>query len=163
MTYKPNQTRTPMAKVGRPRNVETPEEMYNLFKEYKTYVKDNPRYKYTLNQRTGDMVAEPLEVPLSLEGFEVYIYQKKGFFIEQYFKNINNAYEQFLPITTYIKREIRTDQINGGLVGQYNANLTARLNGLTEKTETTVTMEMPLFPEETKAIDADVQTNYLNK
>jgi hypothetical protein len=76
-----------MAKVGRPRNVETPEDMYNLFKEYKTYVKDNPRYKYTLNQRTGDMVAEPLEVPLSLEGFEVYIYQKKGFFIEQYFKN----------------------------------------------------------------------------
>jgi hypothetical protein len=41
-----------MAKVGRPRNVETPEDMYNLFKEYKTYVKDNPRYKYTLNQRS---------------------------------------------------------------------------------------------------------------
>lgn len=152
-----------MAKVGRPRNVETPEEMYKLFKEYKTYVKDNPRYKYTLNQRSGEMVAEPLEVPLSLEGFEVYIYQKKGFFIEQYFKNIDNAYEQFLPICSYIKREIRTDQINGGMVGQYNASITQRLNGLTEKTETTVTMEMPLFPDETKAIDADVQKNYLDK
>ena len=150
-----------MAKVGRPRNVETPEDMYNLFKEYKTYVKDNQRYKYTLNQRSGEMVAEPLEVPLSLEGFEVYIYQKKGFFIEQYFKNIDNAYEQFLPICSYIKREIRTDQINGGMVGQYNASITQRLNGLTEKTETTVTMEMPLFPEEQKAID--VQENYLDK
>jgi ribosome-associated toxin RatA of RatAB toxin-antitoxin module len=143
-----------MAKVGRPRNVETPEDMYNLFKEYKTYVKDNPRYKYTLNQRTGDMVAEPLEVPLSLEGFEVYIYQKKSL-------NIDNAYEQFLPICSYIKREIRTDQINGGMVGQYNASITQRLNGLTEKTETTVTMEMPLFPEEQKALD--VQENYLDK
>ena len=150
-----------MAKVGRPRNVETPEDMYNLFKEYKTYVKDNPRYKYTLNQRNGEMVAEPLEVPLSLEGFEVYIYQKKGFFIEQYFKNIDNAYKQFLPICSYIKREIRTDQINGGMVGQYNASITQRLNGLTEKTETTVTMEMPLFPEDQKAID--VQENYLDK
>jgi len=146
-----------MAKVGRPRNVETPEEMYNLFKEYKTYVKDNPRYKYTLNQRTGDMVAEPLEVPLSLEGFEVYIYQKKGFFIEQYFKNQAEIYGEFVPICTYIKREIRTDQINGGLVGQYNANLTARLNGLTEKTETTVTMEMPLFPDEQKTIDTNAK------
>jgi hypothetical protein len=65
------------------------------------------------------------------------------------------------PICSYIKREIRTDQINGGMVGQYNASITQRLNGLTEKTETTVTMEMPLFPEEQKAID--VQENYLDK
>ena len=49
------------------------------------------------------------------------------------------------------------------MVGQYNASITQRLNGLTEKTETTVTMEMPLFPEEPKAIDEDVQTNYLDK
>lgn len=146
-----------MAKVGRPRNVETPEEMYKLFKEYKTYVKDNPRYKYTLNQRSGEMVAEPLEVPLSLEGFEVYIYQKKGFFIEQYFKNQGEIYGEFVPICSYIKREIRTDQINGGMVGQYNASITQRLNGLTEKTETTVTMEMPLFPEEPKAIDTNAK------
>ncbi len=109
------------------------------------------------------MVAEPLEVPLSLDGFEVYIYQKKGFFIEQYFKNQGEIYGDFIPICSYIKREIRTDQINGGMVGQYNASITQRLNGLTEKTETTVTMEMPLFPDETKAIDADVQENYLDK
>lgn len=134
-----------MAKVGRPRNVKTPEEMYNLFKEYKTYVKDNPRYKYTLNQRTGDMVAEPLEVPLSLEGFEVYIYQKKGFFIEQYFKNQGEIYNEFVPICSYIRREIRTDQINGGMVGQYNPSITQRLNGLTEKVESTVITEQPLF------------------
>jgi hypothetical protein len=69
--------------------------------------------------------------------------------------------ESLLPICSYIKREIRTDQINGGMVGQYNASITQRLNGLTEKTETTVTMEMPLFPEEQKAID--VQENYLDK
>jgi len=146
-----------MAKVGRPRNVETPEEMYKLFKEYKTYVKDNPRYKYTLNQRSGEMVAEPLEVPLSIDGFEVYIYQKKGFFIAQYFKNTDNAYEEFLPIITYIKTEIRTDQISGGLVGQYNANLTARLNNLTEKTETTIVAEQPLFPDEPKMIETNAK------
>jgi hypothetical protein len=98
-----------------------------------------------------------------MEGFEVWAFEKHDLWIEHYIKNSKEAYNEFCPISAYIKREIRSDQINGGLVGQYNANLTARLNGLTEKTETTVTMEMPLFPEETKAIDADVQTNYLNQ
>ena len=150
-----------MAKVGRPRNVETPEDMYNLFKEYKTYVKDNPRYKYTLNQRSGEMVAEPLECPLTMEGFEVYCFEKHDLTVAHYILNTNKAYEEFCSISSHIKQQIRQDQINGGLVGQYNANLTARLNGLTERTETTVTMEMPLFPDEQKAID--VQENYLDK
>ena len=152
-----------MAKVGRPRKIDSPDTLLSLFREYKTWVKDNPRYKYTLNQRSGEMVAEPLEVPLSMEGFEVWAFEKHELWIEHYIKNTNEAYQEFCSVSTYIKREIRSDQINGGLVGQYNANLTARLNGLTEKTETTVTMEMPLFPDETKAIDADVQTNYLDK
>lgn len=142
-----------MAKVGRPRKIDSPDTLLSLFREYKVWVKDNPRYKYTLNQRTGDMVAEPLEVPLSMEGFEVYCYNKHDIWVEHYLVNKNQAYQEFCDISAYIKREIRTDQINGGLVGQYNANLTARLNGLTEKTETTVTMEMPLFPEEQKTID----------
>lgn len=150
-----------MAKVGRPRKIDSPETLLNLFKSYKKWRKENPRFKYVLSQRTGDMVAEPLEVPLSMEGFEVWCYDKHDLTVFHYIQNSNNAYEEFCNISTHIKREIREDQINGGLVGQYNANLTARLNNLTEKTETTVTMEMPLFPEEPKLIDADVQTNYL--
>lgn len=146
-----------MAKVGRPRKIDSPETLLKLFRQYKTWVKDNPRYKYTLNQRSGEMVAEPLEVPLSMEGFEVYCYNKHDIWVEHYIVNKNQAYEEFCDISAYIKREIRSDQINGGLVGQYNANLTARLNGLTEKTETTVTMEMPLFPEEQKTIDTNAK------
>ena len=146
-----------MAKVGRPRKIDSPDTLLSLFREYKVWVKDNPRYKYTLNQRTGDMVAEPLEVPLSMEGFEVYCYNKHDIWVEHYIVNKNQAYQEFCDISAYIKREIRSDQINGGLVGQYNANLTARLNGLTEKTETTVTMEMPLFPDEQKTIDTNAK------
>jgi hypothetical protein len=152
-----------MAKVGRPRKIDSPETLLNLFREYKTWVKDNPRYKYTLNQRSGEMVAEPLECPLTMEGFEVFCFEKHDLTVSNYIQNQNKAYDEFYAISLHIKQQIRQDQINGGLVGQYNANLTARLNGLTEKTETTVTMEMPLFPEETKVIDADVQTNYLDK
>jgi len=137
-----------MAKLGRPRNIESPEAMYELFKGYKNYVKENPRYKYNLNQRTGDMIPEPLEVPLTLEGFEIFILEEEGYYIEQYFKNLNKSYEDFLPICTHIRKEIRKDQIEGGMVGQYNSSITQRLNNLVERTETT-NIEQPLFPDVT--------------
>jgi hypothetical protein len=144
-----------MAKVGRPRKVEKPDDMLDMFKAYKTYVKENPRYKYVMNQRSGDMVAEPLEVPLTLEGFEIWTLNKFGFHIEQYFKNVEKRYEEFVPICTHIRKEIRRDQIEGGMVGQYNASITQRLNGLTEKVESTIITEQPLFP--------DVQENDSDK
>jgi hypothetical protein len=93
------------------------------------------------------MVAEPLEVPLTLEGFEIWTLNKFGFHIEQYFKNVEKRYEEFVPICTHIRKEIRRDQIEGGMVGQYNASITQRLNGLTEKVENTIVAEQPLFPD----------------
>jgi hypothetical protein len=33
------------------------------------------------------------------------------------------------------------------MVGQYNASITQRLNGLTEKVENTIVAEQPLFPD----------------
>lgn len=144
-----------MPQKGRPKNVKDETQMYDMFKAYKSYVKENPRYKYVMNQRSGDMVAEPLEVPLTLEGFEIYVLNKYGFHIEQYFKNQDKLYEDFIPICTHIRKEIRRDQIEGGMVGQYNASITQRLNGLTEKVENTIVTEQPLFP--------DVQENDSNK
>ena len=144
-----------MAQKGRPKNVKDETQMYDMFKAYKSYVKENPRYKYVMNQRSGDMIAEPLEVPLTLEGFEIYVLNKYGFHIEQYFKNQDKLYEDFIPICTHIRKEIRRDQIEGGMVGQYNASITQRLNGLTEKVESTIITEQPLFP--------DVQENDSNK
>ena len=139
-----------MAQKGRPKNVKDETQMYDMFKAYKSYVKENPRYKYVMNQRSGDMIAEPLEVPLTLEGFEIYVLNKYGFHIEQYFKNQDKLYEDFIPICTHIRKEIRRDQIEGGMVGQYNASITQRLNGLTEKVESTIITEQPLFPDVTE-------------
>ena len=144
-----------MAQKGRPKNVKDETQMYDMFKAYRSYVKENPRYKYVMNQRSGDMIAEPLEVPLTLEGFEIYVLNKYGFHIEQYFKNQDKLYEDFIPICTHIRKEIRRDQIEGGMVGQYNASITQRLNGLTEKVESTIITEQPLFP--------DVQENDSDK
>jgi hypothetical protein len=49
----------------------------------------------------------------------------------------DQSYSAYLPICSHIKKLIRQDQIEGGMVGQYNPSITQRLNGLTEKTDVT--------------------------
>ena len=75
-----------------------------------------------------------------MEGFDVYVMnyegtQSKG--VEQYFSNREGRYSAYVDICSRIKREIRNDQIEGGMVGQYNPSITQRLNNLTEKTDVT--------------------------
>ena len=134
-----------MAKVGRPRNLQSTEQLYELFERYKTDVKTNPRIKYIYGGKEFEERAEPLERPLTLEGFEIFCWNEVGD-VEQYFKNSNKAYNEFLPVCSHIRKEIRRDQIEGGMVGQYNPSITQRLNNLKEQTESII-IEQPLFPD----------------
>ena len=131
-------------KVGRPRNLDSPEQLSELFDKYKADVKANPRIKSVFGGKEFEERAEPLERPLTLEGFELFCYDEVGL-VEQYFKNVDKRYEEFIPICTRIRKAIRQDQIEGGMVGQYNPSITQRLNGLTEKVESTIITEQPLF------------------
>ena len=133
----------------RPKKIKDPKQLEEIFKEYKSYTKTNPRFKYHLNQRTGDMVGEPLEVPYTLEGFEIFCHDKYNFTAKHYLENTNKSYEEFCTISTRIRKEIRDDQIKGGMVGQYNPSITARLNALKEQIEQT-NIEQPLFPDVSK-------------
>ena len=127
-----------MAKVGRPRNLDSPEQLYELFKKYKEDVKANPRIKSVFGGKEFEERAEPLERPLTMEGFEIFCWDEVGQ-VEQYFKNIDKRYDEYLPICSRIRKEIREDQITGGMVGQYNASITQRLNNLKEQVEQNVT------------------------
>jgi hypothetical protein len=122
--------------AGRPRNFETPDDLYQLFVEYRKYVKDNPRYSYALSNKTGKAEPIPLEPPLTISGFRVFCHDK-GLVVNDYFANTDGRYSAFATICTRISDEIRNDQIQGGMVGQFNASITQRLNGLTEKTDVT--------------------------
>ena len=132
-----------MAKVGRPRNLDSPEQLYELFERYKTDVKANPRIKSVFGGKEFEERAEPLERPLTMEGFEIFCWHEVGC-VEDYFKNTNKNYNEFSPICSHIRKEIRRDQIEGGMVGQYNPSITQRLNGLKEQVEQT-NIEQPLF------------------
>ena len=74
---------------------------------------------------------------LTMEGFENFVADIDGMPMElgHYFSNLNDAYTEYLPICMRIRRNIRQDQIEGGMAGIYNPSITQRLNGLNETTK----------------------------
>ena len=119
--------------------IETPEKMWEYFTAYAHHVKSNPRKKMVFVGKDGQRDYELLEVPLTFEGFKSYCRSVIGE-VEQYFTNQDSLYNDYIGICRAIKDEIRRDQIEGGMVGQYNPSITQRLNGLTEKTENNTTL-----------------------
>jgi hypothetical protein len=118
--------------MAKKKYIETPEKLYELFEAYKANRKPREIQKATA---TG-VKSEWHTPPLTMEGFEIYCFNEVGS-IDHYFRNTDNSYSEYLPICSNIKKEIRNDQIEGGMVGQYNPSITQRLNGLTEKTDVT--------------------------
>lgn len=114
--------------------IETPQKMWELFEAYRKEVKDNPRHITDFYGKDGEERIKPLERPLTFEGFYNYCYDLIGC-IDQYFENRDGRYTEYVAICSRIKKDIKQDQIEGGMVGQYNASITQRLNGLTDKQE----------------------------
>lgn len=126
--------------MGLHKLIDKPELMWSMFKDYVEYVKSNPRRVQDFVGKDAEMVYREKEVPLTMEGFEEYVADIPGMplSLEQYFSNRDGRYEDFVAICSRIRRSIRKDQIEGGMVGQYNASITQRINGLVEKTESKV-------------------------
>ena len=120
----------------RPKHIETPEAMWDLFEAYKRWCKENPRYSYSLSTKTGEATAIPLERPLTQVGFRTFA-AEKGQTVNDYFCNKGDRYSEYATICSRIEEANRMDQIEGGMTGQYNASITQRLNNLTERVDTT--------------------------
>ena len=135
--------------MGKHKYIETPEKMWELFLAYVTEVKTNPRIKVEYVGRNGDRVETPLETPLTYDGFQCFGYDN-DLTVHHYFDNPEGAYDNYREVCSRIKKQIRADQISGGMVGQYNASITQRLNGLTDKQAIQVTETPPLFPDDTE-------------
>ncbi len=131
---------------GNGKYIETPERMWELFTAYVQEVKSNPRKKVVFVGKDGVEKDEPLERPLTMEGFELYVADLGiALGLDDYFANTREAYSDYSAVCTRIRKAIRRDQIEGGMVGQYNASITQRLNGLADKTQAEVKIEQPLF------------------
>jgi len=137
--------------MARPMNYKDEEvELWEDFVEYREHIKSNPRTKIEYVGKDGERVETPLVTPLTVEGFENYVYDKRGFSIHDYMYSTEDRYERFSTIRSRVKKVVRQDQIEGGMVGQYNASITQRLNGLTDKQAIQVTETPPLFPDDPK-------------
>jgi len=133
-----------MARPKGTKYIETPEKMWELFDAYRKEVKSNPRKRHVFVGKDGNSENENLERPLTFEGFKNYCYGIIGC-VEQYFVNQDKLYNDYISICSRIKNEIRQDQIEGGMVGQYNPSITQRLNGLKETTDNTNSVNIKLL------------------
>ena len=83
---------------------------------------------------------DTFKLPFTMDGFEVFCYKNFGC-VNQYFDNKDGYYNDFVTICSYIKKEIRSNQITGGLLGVYNPSITQRLNGIKEQLDMTTNGE----------------------
>ncbi len=125
--------------------IETPEKMWGLFTLYRKDVKDSPIRQHDFVGKDADSVHRDKERPLTLEGFENYVEDLEIVNdLGDYFSNKNNKYKEFSTICSRIRRTIKQDQIEGGMVGIYNPSITQRLNGLADTQKLQGDSENPL-------------------
>jgi len=141
--------------MSKKKYIETPEILWQHFLNYKKFVKENPIIvKDWVGKDAMDVYREK-ERPLTIEGFENYLEDNEIINnLSQYFANTDNRYTEYQTICSRIKRNVREDQIAGGMVGIYNPSITQRLNNLVEKSEVT-NIEKPIFTQ----LDLDVTEN----
>lgn len=133
-------------KIGRPKAIESPEFLFELFKAYRIETKSNPfKIKDWIGKDVYEIYREK-EKPLTMEGFKAYCFEKGIIsYLGDYFCNKEGRYTEFADICRAIKNIIRQDQIEGGMANIYNSSITQRLNGLTDKQQIESRIEKPLF------------------
>ena len=127
-----------MAELGRPKAIESPEQMQGIFEEYVEWVKENPIEIEDYVGKDADRVIRQKPRPLTLEGFECHCFANYGLVtLQQYFENREGRYADFVSICRAIRLAIRRNQIEGGMAGIFNPSITQRLNNLKEATDIT--------------------------
>lgn len=116
----------------------TPEELLAAWEEYKSFLieeaKKWPKIQYV--GKDGKRVEDYPVLPYSIDGFEVWYHNRNKRFIHQYFEEKDGYYQDFVGICSLIRKEVRSQQITGGMLGLFNPSITQRLNNLTETTQT---------------------------
>jgi hypothetical protein len=129
-------------KVGRPKNMNDPKELMELWIQYKSFVDSTPD---KIEQATpkGDVVKISVRKPYLKQGFESFVFKTKGFSVKDY---LSNKYDEFSDVVTCIRNEWEDDQISGTMTGRYKApNLVARLNGLADSQNHNIQSEPRVF------------------
>jgi len=120
--------------MARYKAIETPEQFYELFEEFKTWLFANPIMKSEFSAKLGEIVEIPLQRPLTWNRFDVWCYEK-GIIqdLEDYRTNTDGRYNEFKGVIKKINKEMTSNKFEGATVGIFNANIIARDLGLIDK------------------------------
>jgi len=129
------------------KNIETPDKLWQLFVDFKKWLKDKPIYKHEFNAKVGDIVSIPLERPLTWSRFDCYV-RDLGVItdLEDYRQNRDNRYTDYGGVITRINSEMSSDKFEGAAVGIFNANIIARDLGMVDKQATEHTGKIIVLP-----------------
>ncbi len=121
------------SKHGRDKLFATPDLLWEAACEYFAYCDRTP-WKAIKNKTKGEIKEKeesPTQRPYSLTGLMAYLDVSKSFWND--FKK--GSHEDFSVVITRIENVIRTQQLEGAIVGAFNANIVSRINGLADKQE----------------------------
>lgn len=120
----------------------TTDEWVDIFIEYLEYMKT--RVWNIKHPTAGKILNVPTSAPLSIRGFCVFA----GIDMKTFYNYENlKGYEEYFPLSTRMRAVVESNQIEGAMVGAFNANIVARLTGLAEKKLIGGIKEMPIFPD----------------
>ena len=149
--------------MGSKKNIETPEKLIELFKEFKEWCKSNPRIENVLLAKTGEIIEVPRERPLTWSRFDSWCNDKEIIHdLEDYRTNRDGRYSDYGGVITRIDREMYSDKYEGAAVGIYNPNIIARDLGLADKNETKVDQKSTINIQMSKG-DVDDLDNILGE
>jgi DNA-packaging protein gp3 len=121
------------SKHGRDKLFATPELLWEAACEYFAYCDKNP-WKVVKDKTKGknkEKEESPTQCPYTLTGLMAYLDVSKSFWND--FKK--GGHEDFSVVITRIENIIESQQLEGAIVGAFNANIVSRINGLADKQE----------------------------
>ncbi len=128
-------------KRGRPKNFETPEELWEYYEEYKQYILDNPIKVTDWVGKDAHQIERKHYMPPTWKGFEAFLFRagvgdvKNVVSLDWYRRNHNDAYTEFQGIVRAIGAEMFERKFSGASVGIYQQNIIARELGLADVQE----------------------------
>lgn len=147
---RPNCERDNAVGAGRPYKFK-PEEFEKAWEEYFAWCDANPWYKKEAI-KSGELAGKLVDIPIDRPYTEIGFCSFHGLG-EKYLAQLADTLKgkedevsiQLSNILTRARAKCYAQKFEGAAVGIYNANIIARALGLTDKSETTVIAEQPLF------------------
>lgn len=133
------------SKHGRDKIFSSPEMLWEAACEYFDHCDNNPLIEIDFRGKDVQEVAIPKMRAYTWAGLETFLGVDS---LREYKKN--PSYKDFFHVISRIEKIMYNQKFQGAAAGMLNPNIIARDLGLSDKTESKVTVEQPLFSDEDK-------------